>query len=65
MGAITWKGFVPDTDPRYSQGSTIIVGPNLNQPLVAKLHKQKAGKAPPKGKAASSTPVRQAKLPQD
>ena len=50
MAGFTLRGFVPDTDPIYSGGSTIIVGPNLNHTLAEKLVKQKAAEEA-KGKA--------------
>ena len=34
MGRLTWKGFVPDSDPRYSEGITLVIGPALNAPVV-------------------------------
>jgi len=35
---ITWKGFVPDTDPRYKGGWNYLSGKNLNP------HSEKASK---------------------
>jgi hypothetical protein len=46
MAGLTFRGWVPDTDPRYDGGSTIIVGPNLNPHFVSKSEDQKPSVAP-------------------
>jgi hypothetical protein len=42
----TWKGFVPDTDPRYKSGWNYLSGKNLSQPSDTKS--QEATEKPPK-----------------
>ena len=47
MAGNTFKGWVPDTDPRYKGGSTISTGANLNPHFVKKSPTPSEPKARP------------------
>jgi len=53
---ITWKGFVPDTDPSYTGGWNYLIGKNLN-PHSGKASKKEQAK--PEQEAAAGAPGRE------
>jgi hypothetical protein len=56
VGRVTWKGWVPDTDPRYGSGWNFLVGKNLNQPSGTKSRE-----ATPPNKEGEAAQIKQAK----
>jgi hypothetical protein len=50
---VIWKGWVPDTDPRYKSGWNYLSGKNLSQPSGTKSQEatpQNKEERPPKAK---------------
>jgi hypothetical protein len=54
MAKVIWRGFVPDSDPRYSEGVTVVVGRALNAPT----------REPARQKESTPKPAPQDKRPQ-